>query len=556
MRGYKQLLAMVGVCLLSVGISACSSPVVSETKKASSEVSQTPPAFVEASETPEAITVALEQGAELQGFDSPESAIAAYLVGLRDKDLNYMLATFGSEIYVDHYGLQKASELAQTEISPQEVETSAMVDFTRSISIENRNNEIRDDILRQYAILFQMNMEPYSDRKLQEDGNAKKLLEQISNQIRAVDLSSLKLLGFIPPEKLSERYSSEAHQKNMPGIAEGFGADKFESCLAVIELGHNQYLLFLDVLEYDGRWFNLHLGGVFANMMNIDAEMAGTLLFDEEDKQVIDQYDLLPEGCQSSSQQLMGAAGALKPAKQNVTTEAAAGFHSPQEAAKAYLEGLMANDLNGMMSTFAVESYVDHYDLQAEIEFINGYLFMMHELNLPVADDFSRELNIQSRKKKIVEEIVTQYSALCLINGDFFGNAPIEEKDLETEEDSFLKLAEMLNAMDFDSMKILGYIPYSALHDAKDLGKFQKNIDRQAAQCGADRMEGSIVAFELMGNKYYLCLDTIEYNGKWYNKRLGGNLASILSNPVDLGGNMIPPAEEEAELETLMIPFE
>lgn len=67
MRGYKQLLAMVGVCLLSVGISACSSPVVSETKKASSEVSQTPPAFVEASETPEAITVALEQGAELQG---------------------------------------------------------------------------------------------------------------------------------------------------------------------------------------------------------------------------------------------------------------------------------------------------------------------------------------------------------------------------------------------------------------------------------------------------------------------------------------------------------
>lgn len=268
---------------------------------------------------------------------------------------------------------------------------------------------------------FRMNTEPYGDTGFRENGNAKKLLDQISNQIKAVDFSSLKLLGFIPPEKLLDVYGSENHQKNMHRMARDFGADKLESHVAAIELGDNKYLLFLDVIEYDGKWFNLQLGGIFANMMDIDAEQAGAMWLDTEDEQVIEQTDLLPEDSRITSELLMAAAGAAKPAKQDLTIEAE-GFNSPQESAKAYLEGLKANDLNSMISTFAVESYVDHSDLQAQVEFYNMYFFMSQEINLPVTDDFSRDLNIQSRKKEIVQEIVKQYSALCILNGDYFGN--------------------------------------------------------------------------------------------------------------------------------------
>ena len=44
------------------------------------------------------------------------------------------------------------------------------------------------------------------------------------------------------------------------------------------------------------------------------------------------------------------------------------GYTSAEEAARAYAEALKAGDLNAMLSTFAVESYVEHFDMAAYIE--------------------------------------------------------------------------------------------------------------------------------------------------------------------------------------------
>lgn len=44
--------------------------------------------------------------------------------------------------------------MACSSATVSETEVSAAYDFSRNIFIENRNNKIGDDILRQYAVLF------------------------------------------------------------------------------------------------------------------------------------------------------------------------------------------------------------------------------------------------------------------------------------------------------------------------------------------------------------------------------------------------------------------
>lgn len=48
----------------------------------------------------------------------------------------------------------------------------------------------------------------------------------------------------------------------------------------------------------------------------------------------------------------------------NNTVESS-GYASTAAAVAAYIEGLKENNLDKMISTFAVEHYVDNYDLQA-----------------------------------------------------------------------------------------------------------------------------------------------------------------------------------------------
>ena len=50
------------------------------------------------------------------------------------------------------------------------------------------------------------------------------------------------------------------------------------------------------------------------------------------------------------------------------------GFDSPEDAAKAYLEGLRDLDIPRMMSAFAVESYVENFNFEALLNMLRVYM--------------------------------------------------------------------------------------------------------------------------------------------------------------------------------------
>lgn len=547
MRKYKQFLTILGVCLLSVGITACSTSVQSETQTIPPETTEIQKHVSEA-ETPETTTTAVGEETAPQGFDSPERAIAAYLEGLKVNDLKAMLATFGGDTYARHYLSQEAAKRGQTDAAalsvPEEESTEAVL--ARSVFTEGMNGDISDDILRQYAIFFELNQDPKGYIKVEEDGKAEELLEQMSNKMQAVDFTSLKLLGFIPPGNMIERYSSGAHQKNLPDIAKGYGADAFDSRIAAIQIGKKKYVIFFDVVEYDGKWFNLQLGGTLANMAALDKEMVGTILLDAEDEKVLKQSaGLVPYDSQNVYE--------MEKASNSSLSIEGKGYDSPQEAAKAYLEALKESDLSRMMSTFAVETYVDHFDIQAQIEFTDYYTFMSQEINLPVVNDFSRDLNMQSRKKKIREGILKQYGGIYNTTIAYSDNTPRTDDVVRKEQ--FISTEDMVNTIHPNSIEILGYIPFSTLSEVYDLEKFEKNTAEKAKRCGADKMEASALIFELGKTKYFFCVDTVEYNGKWYNKELGGTLVTILDMYAQNAGIESLDNDAWEEFRQLLIPF-
>ncbi|WP_277408746.1 hypothetical protein [Lacrimispora xylanisolvens] len=394
MKRGKFVLAVAAAFLVSGSLCACSAQESSELIEGKKVISQMH------SKLPlqEGFTNTSQTTAQ-PGFDSPESAVKGYLTGLRESNLKCMADSFS----------------------------------------ENMDT---DDIMRQFAILCGLGLEDVPVR-LKNTAEVKAFVDNLESGIKAVDLKSVKLVGFVDPGDLDDAYTNEKHQENLIRIAKRYGGDKMVSCVAAIEVDGRKFFLIFDVIRKDGRWFNHQLGGIFANMSGMERTEVGTLSLETADEQILKQ--LVPD----FSKNLLEAEaehGALGSAAINEET---GGFDSSQMAVRRYLEYLAANEQDKMIGTFAVESYVDHFDFRTRLESSGAYIFMQQEFNFPAVTDFTRDLNIESRKNDIRWNLLEQYTALCVFS-------EIDTADLvQAEElDVSFGLSELPKRLNTSSIKI------------------------------------------------------------------------------------------------------
>lgn len=236
------------------------------------------------------------------------------------------------------------------------------------------------------------------------------------------------------------------------------------------------------------------------------------------------------------------------------STIEAPGFDSPEGPVKAYLEALRDNDLKRMISTFAVESYVDHYNLQSVLEATRSYSILTKEIKFPSVNKLSRDINIENRKNSIVTDITIQYAVFCQMNE--YLSTPVLLNDDTEQKDLAAKLSQQLNALDLNSLKILGYIPPESLSDVYSSEANMGNMERQAAVCGAESLESQVAVVQLGKYKYIVSFDVIKYNDKWYNKKSGGNISYLMGVPMEFVGTTPLEGEDEQSLDNLMIPIE
>lgn len=435
------------------------------------------------------------------GFDSPESAVKSYLTGLRDNNLKYMTDTF------------------------------------------SENKEI-DDIMRQYAILCGLGLDEGGPVSLKNTEEVKAFVDNLESSIKAVDLKSVKLMGFVDPGDLDDAYTNQKHQENLIRIAKRYGGDKMVSCVAAIEVDGRKFFLIFDVIRKDGRWFNHQLGGIFANMSGMERDAVGTLSLETADERILKQ--LVPDFSKNLLEAEAGH-GAIGDAD---TNEETGGFDSSQMAVRKYLEYLAANEQDKMIGTFAVESYVDHFDFRTRLESSGAYIFMQQEFNFPAVTDLTRDLNIESRKNDIRWNLLEQYTALCVFS-------EIDTADLvQAEElDVSFGLSELPKRLNTSSIKILGYISPEKMSESYGSNDFQDTKLRKMKAYGADDTESIAAVFELNGTRYIICIDTMKYEDRWYIRELGGELYSLLGLDYRYAGILPADYLNNLDIDSLISPF-
>ncbi len=498
----RKKIVTAAILLMTAGLLGCSARETAQTLSQNTSQESAQPENGGAGGTAAdkaAGNAAKSQGTE--GFATPEDAVLTYLAALRNHDTGLMEDTFGEEP-----GAQ--------------------------------------DISRQFAYLCGLDQIPQlaggGTVSLKDDQEIHRLLGELTRRVEETDLGTMEFLGFVEPELLVEMYSTEPYQKSLSDMARKFGGSRMDNRVAVIAVGSRKYMLFFDLIEKNGRWYNQQLGGILASVAGIGEENAGVIGLDGVDEAMLEALHL-PDSAPASLPEY----GKGVPASRTQGS----GYDSPRQAAAAYLEGLKAGDLEQILSTFSVESYGEHYDLRAQAEYTRGYLFLRQDVSIPTASGWAKAVVSLDRKLRLEREILQQARAFYLCSTYFSGVQA-------TQEDIAFPWEELPGKMELDSLEVLGYLPLETVCEICDLPQLPDAENaRMAGICGAGQVDASVLVFRCGGETYALFLQAAEYGGRWYNSQIGNWVSAMLGISVEFKGTA--PAEilaDPVQLEELLMP--
>ena len=227
----------------------------------------------------------------------------------------------------------------------------------------------------------------------------------------------------------------------------------------------------------------------------------------------------------------LGSSGSKKSSNDSASYEET-GFSSPEDCVETYMEYFQNGDFDGMLSCYAIDTFVDNYDMEKSVE----RLMSIQPMSTIVLadDDFSRNISVEEIRYNASKMIrgASWYlsSSTFLIDGYAVALEPGDDaKDLIDE------------YLPSDIQETLSDIEYNGIIDKDDdlfseyLSRNSDNIEQYFDVCGSDNYECLAVDFSLDGDDYYLFLDLIEYNNKWYISPSTSYLSFIFGLPTNCG---------------------
>lgn len=244
---------------------------------------------------------------EGSGFNTPEDAAKAYLTGLRDRDIDAMLAAFAVESYVDNYDFEALAERLNTYIFTFELPFPNTNDYNRQLDIESRRNGILRQIIIQYMLYnvpdalnngspvifedpgaiadfvkdFGRNTEDYVFEDIQISAvlSSEGLSEETSWDELSENLPEYLLDDFEEDtaDDLLRLYWSEANQENIERQAEVFGAEAEDvaNVAMIFEADGDTWVFCPQAIRYNGRWYLQTLQGNVANLAGMSVYTGG-----------------------------------------------------------------------------------------------------------------------------------------------------------------------------------------------------------------------------------------------------------------------------------------
>ena len=235
------------------------------------------------------------------------------------------------------------------------------------------------------------------------------------------------------------------------------------------------------------------------------------------------------------------------------------GFDTPEEVLIFYLEGLRDSNLEQMVSAFAIESFIENYNLEAQIDRVQAYNFWM-EVVMPNTNDFVVSMNVENRRGRVVGSIIQQFFMLSQV--DFDISRPVLMGDYEGESRDFVnQLEEYLGAPDLEALEIIGVIMPEDLSDIYQTELNQANMERVKEVHGADEIVSRVIVFEIGRDQYLLFADLINYGGQWHIMNFQGNIGNLVGISHMRSGLLSPEyvdwyLEDVGPINRLIIPID
>ena len=220
---------------------------------------------------------------EGNGFNTPEDAVEAYLIALRDCDTEKMIATFAVESFVENYNFQNIIERTQVYQPSFTQPIPTTNDFTTELNRLSRVNSINQSFIYQY-LFFADTGADYENPIYFENLNSSDITEfvnKLGSQEHIETMKSVELTGFLNPSKLSDMYLTQANLENLKKQATIYGAEEMENVVAEVTVNGQAYLYFMQVALFDGQWFNLQVSGNIGALEGIPLFDAGWMLVEE-----------------------------------------------------------------------------------------------------------------------------------------------------------------------------------------------------------------------------------------------------------------------------------
>lgn len=203
------------------------------------------------------------------------------------------------------------------------------------------------------------------------------------------------------------------------------------------------------------------------------------------------------------------------------------GFATPEAAIQAYLNAMKRSDVDAMIGTFAVETYVDRFDLEAYVRRMGAYPASPGKWFPagPVNDSFTR----YQRLGGIEQEIACQYQTLS--------NSGINASEMiATPDDAAVKsvMDRLRASLDGSAFADVGSAELVELAQAlPNLAATLENphmattMEASRTFLGADELAERLVRLETPSGGYFLFIEVYRYGDKWFVGSLNGTLSSL-----------------------------
>ena len=209
------------------------------------------------------------------------------------------------------------------------------------------------------------------------------------------------------------------------------------------------------------------------------------------------------------------------------------GSASPQDAVSAYMNGLAAGDLDAMVSTFAVETFVDQFDLGAYLERIGVYSATVTPVLVPAETPFTQALGVEQRHGDVIGQIRFQF--LALADPELEPTDVVNLSDDAALEDFYTSLVAAVAEVDLAEIGSFTFVPMADVDPvaAEDYESEQNqaNLESLREVFGADEVTDLVVRFTVNQQEFLAFFSVVRHGDAWWVQQLGGNFANLMGIP-------------------------